>query len=674
MSLYEDRRHGGRVLATALSKYRDREDVVVLALPRGGVPVAFEVARNLNAPLDVFVVRKLGVPGHEELAMGALASGGIRVLNEDVVAGLGIDQRVIESVAIAQGRELERREQTYRGGRPPLDVTGRTVILIDDGLATGSTMRAAVAGLRQRGPERIVAGVPIAAKSTCDALAQEVDDMVCPVTPELFFAVGEWYADFSQMTDAEVRQLLEAAYQARAGRPESAGLAGVAMPKANDVLARAVADDVRPLLGAMEDFDPLLELVGGAECVLIGEATHGTHEFYDKRAQLTKRLILEKGFTAVAAEADWPDAYRVNRYVRCIGNDNNAQQALSEFKRFPAWMWRNTHVLNFVEWLRTHNEPLTPERRVGFYGLDLYSLHASISAVLDYLEKADPEAAKRARHRYSCFEDFGEDPQTYGLAASFGTDGNCEREVVAQLVELQRRRQDILARDGLASEDEHFQAEQNARVVKNSEQYYRAMFHGRTSSWNLRDIHMADTLDALLGHFKQRMGTAKVVVWAHNSHVGDARATEMGDHGEVNIGQLARERHPDKTILIGFSTYAGTVTAASDWGGVAERKRVRRGLRNSYEDLFHRTGVPNFLLLPKTLGKTAGALNERRLQRAIGVVYKPETERLSHYFDVRLPAQFEAIVHIDETQALEPLESTARWERGELPETYPAGV
>ncbi len=446
------------------------------------------------------------------------------------------------------------------------------------------------------------------------------------------------------------------------------------MPSVTDVLARTIADDVRTLSGTTDDLDPLLELTREAECVLIGEATHGTHEFYDKRAQLTKRLILENEFMAVAAEADWPAAYRVNCYVRCIGNDDNARQALSDFKRFPAWTWRNTDVLAFVEWLRTYNERVAPERRIGFYGLDLYSLHASIGAVLDYLEKTDPEAAERARHRYSCFDDFGEDPQAYGFATSYGADENCESEVVTQLMDLQRHRQDILARDGLASEDEHFQAEQNARVVKNAEQYYRAMFQGRVSSWNLRDTHMADTLDSLLAHLKQRTGAAKVVVWAHNSHVGDARATEMGDHGEVNIGQLARERHMGKTILIGFSTYAGTVTAASDWGRSAERKRMRIGLPRSYEELFHRTGVPNFLLLPRELGKAALALKERRLQRAIGVVYKPETERLSHYFNVRLPAQFDAIMHIDQTQALTPLERSAHWEGGELPETYPTGV
>ena len=429
-----------------------------------------------------------------------------------------------------------------------------------------------------------------------------------------------------------------------------------------------------PLRGAAQDFDPLIELAEDARIVLIGEATHGTHEFYRQRAQLTKRLILEKGFIAVAAEADWPDAYRVNRYVRGIGHDSEAEESLRGFKRFPAWMWRNADVLDFVGWLREHNDELDASEKVGFYGLDLYSLHASIEAVLQYLEKTDPEAAKRARYRYACFEHFGEDPQAYGYAASFGLSPNCEREVIEQLLEMRDRRRDLLKRDGLAVEDELFEAEQNARVVKNAEEYYRTMFLGRVSSWNLRDTHMADTLDALLAHLDPRVGKAKVVVWAHNSHVGDARATQMGEAGELNIGQLARERHPGEARLIGFSTYHGTVTAASDWGGPAERKRIRPALPGSYEELFHQAGTPAFLLVLRDLGEAAGALREPRLQRAIGVIYLPETERASHYFHARLPEQFDAILHIDKTRALEPLERTSEWERGELPETYPVGV
>lgn len=441
----------------------------------------------------------------------------------------------------------------------------------------------------------------------------------------------------------------------------------------DEALVQALGGSVRPLSGAPADLDPLVELAGGARVVCIGEATHGTHEFYRQRALITRRLILEKGFKAVAVEGDWPDAYRVNRYVRGYSKDGDAVEALGGFERFPAWMWRNADVLDFVGWLRSHNEPLDPGERVGFYGLDLYSLHASMGAVLAYLDRIDPEAASRARRRYACFEPHGEDPQEYGYATSFGLSPDCEQEVVAQLVEMQRQRQRMVERGGggAGAADDYFHAEQNARVVLRAEEYYRTMFRGRVSSWNLRDLHMAETLDAILGYLG---AGAKAVVWAHNSHVGDARATEMGQQGELNIGQLTRQQRPSETILIGFSTYTGTVTAASDWGAPAERKRVRPGMAGSYEALFHQVGVPGFSLVLRDLGEAAGALREDRLQRAIGVIYRPETERRSHYFHASLPSQFDAILHIDHTRALEPLERTARWDLGELPETYPTGM
>jgi erythromycin esterase-like protein len=447
------------------------------------------------------------------------------------------------------------------------------------------------------------------------------------------------------------------------------------MANPDEILIHAIAETARPMAGATNDFDPILELAGNARVVLIGEASHGTDEFYERRAELTKRLIVEKGFRGVTAEADFPDAWRVNRFVRGTGSDTEAVEALSDFKRFPAWMWRNADVLDFVGWLREHNDRIGDlSAKAGFYGLDLYSLHTSIAAVLDYLDKVDPEAAKRARYRYACFELFGEDPQTYGYATSFGLSPDCEREVVNQLVEMQRRREELAARGAGGDEDELFAAEQNARVVKDAEEYYRSMFEGRVSSWNLRDMHMAETLDALLAHLEKKGGRSKLVVWAHNSHVGDARATQMGEAGEINIGQLARERYPGEALLVGFSTYTGTVTAASEWGAPAERKRVRPALRDSYEALFHRTGARSFLLNLRELGEAAGGLREPRLERAIGVIYLPQTERVSHYFQSRLPSQFDLLMHFDETRAVEPLERTAGWVRGELPETYPTGM
>jgi erythromycin esterase-like protein len=441
------------------------------------------------------------------------------------------------------------------------------------------------------------------------------------------------------------------------------------------IVTDLVRDAAHPLTGSHQDYDPLLEFIGDARFVLLGEASHGTHEFYRQRAQITKRLIQEKGFTAIAVEADWPDAYRVNRYVLGQSKDADAVEALAGFKRFPAWMWRNADVLDFIGWLREHNDSLpSGAAKPGFYGLDLYSLHASIEAVLNYLDKVDPEGAERARHRYACFEHFGQDPQEYGYAAGLGLSHTCEAEVVTQLIDLQRRAREYAQRDGRIAADDFFYAEQNARLVKNAEQYYRTMFRGRVASWNLRDRHMAETLDSLVEHFARQRQKAKVVLWAHNSHLGDARATEMGRMGEWNVGQLVREKHGRDCVLIGFTTYTGTVTAASNWGGSAERKRVRPAMLASYESLFHDTQVPAFLLTLPQGTHVARGLREPMFERAIGVIYLPESEFASHYFHASLSAQFDAVIHFDQTRALEPLERTGEWDVGEPAETFPSGV
>jgi erythromycin esterase-like protein len=426
-----------------------------------------------------------------------------------------------------------------------------------------------------------------------------------------------------------------------------------------------------PLDGTENDHRALLDLVGDARFVLLGEGSHGTHDFYYERAEITKRLIIEKDFNAVAVEADWPDAYRVNRYVLGDSDDQDADAALKGFERFPTWMWRNTVVLEFVEWLRNANSSRTENAKTGFFGLDLYSLFNSMAAVVAYLDRVDREAARRARYRYSCFEHFAEDSQAYGYAASFDLSRSCEDEAVNQLVEMQRRAMEYLNRSG----GEHFfDAEQNARLVKNAEQYYRSMFRGRQSSWNLRDTHMAETVGALVGYLERRHRLPKIVIWAHNSHLGDARATEMGKRGELNLGQLIREKYGSDAVLVGFTTYTGTVTAATDWDDPGERKRVRPALPDSYELGFHETGIPRFFLSLNNGARGAALLSKPRLERAIGVIYRPETERVSHYFRADLRKQFDAVYHFDETRALEPLEKPERWHDLEPAETYPSGL
>jgi len=442
---------------------------------------------------------------------------------------------------------------------------------------------------------------------------------------------------------------------------------------ASDLVVDSVRKAAHPLRGATDDYDPLLDLIGDARFVLIGEASHGTHEFYRERAQITKRLIREKGFSAVAVEADWPDAYRVNRYVRGRGQDAEAIDALVGFQRFPTWMWRNADVLDFVGWLRNHNDSVRPGTpKVGFYGLDLYSLHASMAAVIAYLDKVDPDAASRARHRYACFDLYGDDPQAYGFAAGLQLGQTCENEVITQLIDLRRHAAEYAMRDGRIAEDDYFYTEQNARLVRDAEHYYRTMYLGEVSSWNLRDRHMAETLYALVEFFVRNGTVAKVVIWAHNSHLGDARATQMGVRGEWNVGQLVRQQYGRDAVLVGCTTYDGTVTAASNWDAPAERKSVRPALPGSYEALFHAVGPERFLL---TLdGDRVPGLDQPRLERAIGVIYRPDTERASHYFHASLPAQFDGVLHFDRTRAVEPLERTAAWHRGEVPETFPSGL
>jgi erythromycin esterase-like protein/predicted phosphoribosyltransferase len=630
--------------------------------------VAYEVATALGAPLEVFLVRKLGVPGREELAMGAIASGGVVVINDDVVRGLGIAPEAIQRVAEREGRELLRREQAYREGRPFPDIAGKVVVVVDDGLATGSSMHAAIEALRKLAPERIVLAVPAAPQSTCRELAALAEEVVCATTPSPFSAVGASYWDFTQTTDEEVRDLLR-------GGPGARTRVGAAPGPTEVTIIRAEAV-------AVEEGTPadhvLFDLVGDAHFVLIGEASHGTAEFYAARARMTRRLIEERGFCAVAAEADWPDAYRVNRYVRGRSADASARDALRGFERFPTWMWQNTAVLDFVAWLREHNDRTGRDERdkAGFYGLDLYSLYRSVREVVCYLDRVDPAAASRARERYACFDQFsGDDAQVYGFGAAFGAGEACEREVVEQLVDLQRHAFEYARRDGLVAEDELFYAEQNARTVQAAEEYYRTMFGGGVSSWNLRDRHMAGTLDALTGHLGRQRGTpAKIVVWAHNSHLGDARATETAARGEVNVGQLVRERHPGDCRLVGLTTYSGTVTAADDWEGQAERKWVRPALQDSIEELLHEVGEKEFMLRFDAAPRSADALRSARLERAIGVIYRPQTERQSHYFRARVADQYDAVIHVDETRAVEPLERTARWQEGEIPETYPFAV
>jgi erythromycin esterase len=442
-------------------------------------------------------------------------------------------------------------------------------------------------------------------------------------------------------------------------------VAEVAASATPELLAgvRALATPLRSAV----DLDPLMARISDARCVLLGEATHGTHEFYTWRAELSRRLILEKGFSFIAVEGDWPDCYRVNRYVKGYPDaGSSAREVLHAFARWPTWMWANEEVSDLTEWLRRYNQDRPEDRKAGFYGLDVYSLWDSLHHVIDYLRRVTPEALPAARRALRCFEPYAEDARQYAVATVLVPE-SCQEEAVALLREMRRKAPEYCS-DGL---DAHFAAEQNALIVKNAETYYRTMARSDSESWNVRDRHMAETLGRLLDHHGP---SAKVIVWAHNTHVGDARFTDMIDAGEVNLGQLARERYGEsQVVLVGLTTHRGTVIAGREWGAPMEEMRVLIGRPASWEDVLHDAGADDKLLLFDRGRLPEEALGSRG-HRAIGVVYRPEYEWFGNYVPTVLPHRYDALMFVDESHALRPLHVRVREEEEELPETFPSGV
>jgi putative phosphoribosyl transferase len=866
LTLFANRQDAGRRLAERLARFK-LESPIVFALPRGGAPVAAEIARALDAPLDLLLVRKIGAPGAPELALAAVVdgAGAETVVNEDVRRLTGADEAYLEQARRRELAEIERRRALYLKGRPLLNPKGRTVIVVDDGLATGATAKAAIHALRRGGAAKIVLAVPVSPGETLASMRREADEVVCLESAERFPGVGAFYDDFHQLTDEEMLRALEqpssaplaavripplelaadlqipahargvvifahgsgssrlsprnkavadhlnahgfatllldllteaealdrrnvfdigllaarledaaawiglhpdlsrlplglfgastgaaaalvaatelgdrvAAVVSRGGRPDLAGpeaLAGVTAPtllivgsaddgvidlnreafaklacrKALKLVPRAGHLFEEP--GTLEEVmrlaadwfegaivaetgpagatsattragrlktaaEPLADIddpafarsfdrFADARVVLLGEASHGTSEFYRARAAITRRLIEQHGFCLVAVEADWPDAAAVDRHVR--GKPYRAMET-RPFTRFPTWMWRNAEFEAFVRWMRTHNLSLPSNRRAAFYGLDLYNMRASMAEVLDYLDKVDAEAADVARRRYACLDPWSGEPSSYGMASLTRGYALCEGPVIATLRDMVGKALDYAAEDG----ELFFDAAQNARLVADAERYYRAMYFGAQESWNLRDRHMFETL----AHILELKGpNAKAVVWAHNSHVGDARFTDMGaERGELNIGQLCRERFGRDAALIGFGTHSGTVMAADEWDAPGRAMPVVASRQDSYEGLCHQTELPRFLvdLRPGRDEALRRELREPRLERYIGVIYRPQTELASHYARSELPGQFDAFVWFDETQAVTPLPATAA--HGE-DDTYPFGL
>ncbi len=664
---FKNRADAGRQLAGHLTAYAGRSDVVVLALPRGGVPVAAVVAARLAAPLDVFLVRKLGVPGHEELAMGAIAEGGILVLASGVIAELDIPRPAIDQVASRERLELDRRDTLYRGGRQRPAIADRTIILIDDGLATGATMEAAIMALREHKPARIVVAAPVGAQETCARLANLADQVVCPLQPRAFAAVGYWYEDFDQTTDAEVKALLAAS-----GRVALGGNPGrVSHTDIIDLLRRRA----QPLTGDASDYDALLDGIGNARVVLLGEATHGTHEFYRHRALITGRLIAEKGFNAVAVEADWPDAYRVNRYVRGVGTDGDAIEALAGFQRFPAWMWRNADVLDFIGWLRSYNEPRPERARAGFYGLDLYSLRTSAEAVLAYLDKVDREsrgprarslrllrsvrrrtARLRARHplgSHGVLRKRSREPARGAPASGCGVRDPQRAHRARRVLRRGAERAAGPRRGGLLPDDVRWagrvveparpahgrHAEGAASLPREEPAGRRASSSGRTTrTWGTRA--------------PPRWATAASSTSASSCARSSARTPCSWDSRRTRARSPRRPTGAGRRIGGTCGRHSPAASSGCSTRRASGASCCRSGRIPSCSRCF---GAP-------------------RLERAIGVIYVPDTERRSHYFHARLADQFDYVLHFDDTRAVEPLERTAAWEAGEVAETFPSGL
>lgn len=873
---FTDRAEAGRILARLLADM-DLDNPLVFALPRGGVPVAVEIANHLGTPLELLLVRKIGAPLNPEVALGALVEGVEEqiVMNEDVRRASGADDAYIAKAVAEQRAELERRKSVYLGNRARPNLRGRTVIVVDDGLATGATMKAALIGLKRSGPARIVVALPVAPKSALDELTDQADDIVCIFPVTSFRGVGEFYADFHQLTDQETVNLFQSvgagakqtagrdhkrqvsipplgligdltvpqnpigiilfahgsgssrrsprntfvaeklnaqgfatvlfdlltpeegenrtnvfdiplladrvveatlwitsepdledlplglfgastgaaaalvaaaelrgrvvAVVSRGGRPdlalpflpqvraatllivgghdhdviklnERAYIALTATKKLTivpgaghlfeqpgtlDAMIEHTVDwfktylrspDITPpkpvpapkpdtdlavLRSAAEplpdindpNFAQAFDRFGSKRVVLLGEASHGTSEFYAARVAITQRLIEKHGFSIVAVEADWPDAASVDRHIR---QKPHAPMKDTPFARFPTWMWRNVEFESLTQFLLSHNETRPMKDRVAFYGLDLYNMNASIAAVLAYLDRVDETAAAVARARYACLTPWSREPAAYGRAALTQGFSACEKAVTHNLLDLLERQLDYNGKDG----DQFFDATQNARVVANAERYYRVMYYGSQMSWNLRDRHMFQTLRQILDHAGP---DKKAVVWAHNSHIGDARFTDMGrSRGELNIGQLCRETYGDAAALIGFGTASGTVAAATDWDAPMEVKTVRPPLPGSYEAICHAVNLERFLWDFKKDQSAAftAITSQPRLERYIGVIYRPETERASHYSYAQLSKQYDAFVWFDRTKALTPLATPTNATEDE---TFPFG-
>ena len=656
ISLFKDRRQAGVKLAEKL-KLSDSEisNAILIALPRGGVAVGVEVANALQIPMDVLIVRKVGHPLYSEYGIGAVTEDEFSFLDPEALGVDKIPEEIIAELFAQEKKEVARRRLKYRNDRPLVDLKNKVVIIVDDGLATGVTARLAARFAKFKEAQKVILAIPVCLGSA-DSLRQDFDDVVCISESSNFNSVGQFFRQFDQVSDEEVIHLLADAQKQLTG--------AIQPPEVPLTIEQVVLKNAVPLRTRF-DFKLLTEKLKNAKIVMLGESSHGTQEFYEWRRLISQELISQHGFNFIAVEGDWPACSKVNDFIKSKEKTQDVHQVFKNFERWPTWMWANTDSVKLAEWLKKFNEKKPAKTQAGFYGLDVYSFFESIDEVIKNLHKIDPVAAKQAKHHYACLDRFERDERTYAKSLHQFPEG-CASQVVEALQDLLKLK---LSR---ADASDLFEAQQNARVVKNAEHYYSALVHGNEDSWNVRDHHMMETLDVLL---KRHGPEAKAIVWAHNTHIGDYRATNMVDYGQVNIGGLAREEWGESQVaLLGFGTYSGEVVASRSWDGQVEVMPVPPGRVDTYEDVFHKVALglnsnSFFLWLKDDLKNSE--LKKMRGHRAIGVVYQPNSDRNGNYVPTSLSQRYDGFVFVDQTHALTPLKQ--KFSKNEIPETWPRG-
>lgn len=635
---FKNRRQAGEILADKVkSAVAGDENIFVFALPRGGVPVAAPIAQALGKTLDLLLVQRIPTPGHPEVAIGAIVEDGQPLWQKTKVAYLGIEKSDLDRAVVKARQSIRRQRRLWKVDSRVIDAKDQTVILVDDGLATGSSLIAAVDFLKRRGPKKIIVAVPVGHRDSIEKISYLVDKVIYLVAPDTFGAVSQFYQDFSQVSDREVSEIIER----------------------QNPIVKEVTKSAVPLKKASQ-FKQLLEKMSTKRIVMLGEATHGTEEFYKLRRLISQKLIEDYGFKFVAVEGDWPDCWKLNQSIEGKTKES-VREIMQGFKRWPTWMWANNETEKLIEWMQL-------KKNGHFYGLDVYSLFESLDAIRDYTRHLDQPLAQKLLKLYDCFKPFERNEKAYAKSLVQFPQG-CHEEVITSLRELLRLRLEQTESDS----PDLFNAQRNAQIVANAERYYRSMVEGSEESWNIRDEHMTQTLDSLL-HFHGE--GAKAIVWAHNTHIGDYHATDMLKAGYVNIGGLARERYGiDNVFLVGFGTYGGEVLAGKAWGSPAQVMKLPEAQPGSYEGDFHQVATKlsadQFYVTFDRSHTTS--LVRTQGHRAVGVVYETSYEKTGHnYVPTSLANRYDAFVFVDHTSALKPI--TTAIDQKELPETWPSGI